>query len=604
MTTVRPLSRQILRMAGAGTDISDATATEPDVLAGKTFYAGSTPKKTGTMTDNGTVSTDITTKAQEVTIAAGKHSGAGIVKISSVEQAKIIATNIKKDVTILGITGTLETSPAIICPANGYLNPNDPPNFPYIPNPLLPADGWNLLCQFQTNSGNATTFDPTITKSSGDYAWDLGDGTIIKYDLAISHTYADSTTKTVKLYGKGTCNITIVDFNADNIVGTIDLSNNTFKSLTTVQLYGNASLTGITMPSVMTSTFNNFSAYQCNITGTLNLSMITAWTGTGTIQVHYNSLMTAVTLPSSATGAMATLQFSFTGVSSLNLSAFSALYNGASIQATDCPSLTRVTFASTITSGYITNLSFTSSNLTGTLDLSMFKSFNTAGAGSTIALRALPNLTGVTFTNQTITGLIGMFTAYSSGLTGNLNLSKLNRFTANATVELYSCPNLTGVTFSTPVTGNINTLSIYGCNSLTTIDLSPFTSFAASSTLVFYNNPNLVNLIFSPTTWAAGSLYRLSVNNCPKLGYVDLSKLGAGLNAASMQITFNGDGWSAASVNNLLYVVNSIISSGYASRTINLAGTGMVAPDTTSGGYDGVAAKAAIIAKGVSVTTN
>lgn len=99
---------KVITMAGSpGTDISDANAGVGDVLASKTFYATSGGKKTGTMTDRGTVSTDIITKAQEVTIAAGKHSGEGIVKISAAEQAKIIAENIKDGVTILGQAGSL-----------------------------------------------------------------------------------------------------------------------------------------------------------------------------------------------------------------------------------------------------------------------------------------------------------------------------------------------------------------------------------------------------------------------------------------------------------------------------------------------------------------
>jgi alpha-tubulin suppressor-like RCC1 family protein len=97
---------------GGGTDISDANAAVGDVLADKTFYAGAEPIKTGTMVDRGTVSTDITAVAQEVTIAAGKHSGSGVVKISATEQAKIIAGNIVDGVTILGVEGTAEAAPA------------------------------------------------------------------------------------------------------------------------------------------------------------------------------------------------------------------------------------------------------------------------------------------------------------------------------------------------------------------------------------------------------------------------------------------------------------------------------------------------------------
>jgi hypothetical protein len=99
----------LISSISAGVDISDADAAVTDVVASKTFYATSGGKKTGTMVDRGTVSTDITTAVQEVTIAAGKHSGSGVVKISAAEQAKIIAGNIKKDIVVLGVTGTVES---------------------------------------------------------------------------------------------------------------------------------------------------------------------------------------------------------------------------------------------------------------------------------------------------------------------------------------------------------------------------------------------------------------------------------------------------------------------------------------------------------------
>jgi hypothetical protein len=50
----------------------------------------------------------ISTKAGTYTIAKGYHDGTGSVSISSAEQAKIIAENIKKDISILGITGIYE----------------------------------------------------------------------------------------------------------------------------------------------------------------------------------------------------------------------------------------------------------------------------------------------------------------------------------------------------------------------------------------------------------------------------------------------------------------------------------------------------------------
>lgn len=84
---------------------SNDTATASEILSGSTAHARGTAL-TGTMTNNGSVSGTISTKAGEYTIASGYHDGGGKVKISSTEQNKIIAGNIKSGVTILGVTGT------------------------------------------------------------------------------------------------------------------------------------------------------------------------------------------------------------------------------------------------------------------------------------------------------------------------------------------------------------------------------------------------------------------------------------------------------------------------------------------------------------------
>ena len=83
----------------------DATAQVAEVLNTKTFYARGS-KLTGTMPNNGSVSSSITTKAQEVSIAQGYHDGSGKVSIDSTERAKIVAADMKDGVEILGVTGT------------------------------------------------------------------------------------------------------------------------------------------------------------------------------------------------------------------------------------------------------------------------------------------------------------------------------------------------------------------------------------------------------------------------------------------------------------------------------------------------------------------
>lgn len=90
-------------------DTSDGTATAAEILATKTAYVNGT-KLTGSMTNRGAVSGTISTVAGEYTVPAGYHDGSGKVAIDSTEQAKLIATNIRSGVTILGVEGSMSGS--------------------------------------------------------------------------------------------------------------------------------------------------------------------------------------------------------------------------------------------------------------------------------------------------------------------------------------------------------------------------------------------------------------------------------------------------------------------------------------------------------------
>ena len=83
----------------------DATATAEDILTGKSAF-GASGSVDGSMANNGSTGGTISTKAGTVAIPAGYTTG-GTVSISSTEQAKIIASNIKSGVTILGQAGSL-----------------------------------------------------------------------------------------------------------------------------------------------------------------------------------------------------------------------------------------------------------------------------------------------------------------------------------------------------------------------------------------------------------------------------------------------------------------------------------------------------------------
>ena len=85
---------------------TDANASASEVLSGKTFYGSAGTKVTGTMTNQGGVSGTIDDLATPYVIGQGYHDGSGTVSIDSTESAKIIPSNIKDGVEILGVTGT------------------------------------------------------------------------------------------------------------------------------------------------------------------------------------------------------------------------------------------------------------------------------------------------------------------------------------------------------------------------------------------------------------------------------------------------------------------------------------------------------------------
>lgn len=86
-------------------DTSEDTAVVAEVLAGKTFHARGAGL-TGTMPNNGAVAGVLDDKDDVYTVPQGYHDGSGTVQLDSTEKAKLIASNIKSGVTILGVQGS------------------------------------------------------------------------------------------------------------------------------------------------------------------------------------------------------------------------------------------------------------------------------------------------------------------------------------------------------------------------------------------------------------------------------------------------------------------------------------------------------------------
>lgn len=87
----------------------DATASVAEILKDKTAYARGA-KLVGTMPNNGGVTGTISTKSGQYTVPQGYHDGSGKVSIAAIEQAKLIPTNIRNGITILGVEGTMSGS--------------------------------------------------------------------------------------------------------------------------------------------------------------------------------------------------------------------------------------------------------------------------------------------------------------------------------------------------------------------------------------------------------------------------------------------------------------------------------------------------------------
>ena len=132
-------------------DTTDATAKAGEILATKTAYVNKN-KVTGTMVNNGSVTGTISTVAGEYTIPIGFHDGSGKVSIDSVEQAKIIGNNIRKDVVILGVTGTLDPTAEVTAQAKTAT-----PTF--IQQTILPDANVDYLSQVTVNPIPVTEVD-------------------------------------------------------------------------------------------------------------------------------------------------------------------------------------------------------------------------------------------------------------------------------------------------------------------------------------------------------------------------------------------------------------------------------------------------------------
>ena len=125
-------------------DTSGSTAVAGDILSGQTAFARGA-EITGTMSNYGGVTGTISTKTEEYEIPAGYHDGSGKVSIAATEQAKLIATNIRKDITILGVTGSMSGDESVNAQAKTVTPSTSTMT-------VVPDTGYNYLSQVTVNA--------------------------------------------------------------------------------------------------------------------------------------------------------------------------------------------------------------------------------------------------------------------------------------------------------------------------------------------------------------------------------------------------------------------------------------------------------------------
>lgn len=274
---------------------------------------------------------------------------------------------------------------------------------------------------------------------------------------------------------------------------------------------------------------------------------------------------------------------------------FSTLTNLTSIKTFVNSGITGYTFP-TLT-GVIDFFSQAVTGLSGTLDLTDLQ-FTTGGL---IALGG-NNTTDISF-NTTPQTISRIDVSSTSSHSGNLNLTMF-AFAIGATTASINISNSSSITTISLHATNAGTVDSFNCSTsgLTSIDLNTLN-------VVEFIQANDCTSLTSVTLGTIGLTEATSfikINNCTSLSsYVNLTGVSLSGGVTNIDIDFSGDALTAAAVNNMLVDLDSNLP-GTAPATANIRFNGgtNAAPDTTSGGFNGSAAKTSLQGKGYTVNTN
>ena len=512
---------------------------------------------------------------------------------------------------------------------------------------------WVELLSLSTNSpigAYNSTFDPSITSSSGQYKW-IVDG--IEYlSNGISITLDTGAVKSVSLFGQGSCKITGIDIGYDSIIGTVDVSNPAFYYCTNFNLggcyavdvlvlptthfsplvnlnlylgnvigeldlshfsslnyasisigqkyfaegvYGN-SITGIKFAPVITGTIKYLSIGVMNGVTSLDLSMLNKWSdleGNNAGMMYIQRMpVSGILFPTSITGIMRTISisklYSYNGA--MDLTGFSNFNGTGSMIQISYISASDFLFTETMSGslGYFDIHDCVSSN--GTLDLSGVIIANDCS----INIYNLPLLSTLLLNNMP-TGNISNLYISNVGCSNTLNLNLLANSTDELEVVILNAPNISQISMPVSISGKIQWFSIDN-TSITFLDIAWLTNVNTEATIKVLNCNYLSNVITPVRIY--GNVYQFEFSQCPLLPYISMLIFDEIFSINDADISIWNCAWSAAKVNQALYELSTWIPLIYIADACcihfenNLGGNDNAKPDTTSGGYNGIAAKA------------
>ncbi len=188
------------------------------------------------------------------------------------------------------------------------------------------------------------------------------------------------------------------------------------------------------------------------------------------------------------------------------------------------------------------------------------------------------------------TGLLTSLVLHTNLMSGELDLSLCK---ISGSFLAYTQSSNFSVKFASSGNGLMTNVHIGSSNY---VGIPDFSNVPLSGGLIANGNTGSTGFIFSTT--GNGTFSSINLSGC-NYGYINFLNISTSRNSTLIQLQNNA--MTAEEVNHILADLDSISTAGYTGRTINIGGTN-ADPDSSSGGYNGLAAKTSLEGKGFTVT--